>query len=116
MGPCPLHFETHTARIIGPLCCARTKISSGAPLRPEDASVATAFWGSADPSEGSARDAASIISGCVSGIPHRTTLPASFKTHTAVRLPPKSGYGANPKRENARVAAAMWGGADSFEQ
>ena len=24
--------------------------------------------------------------------------------------------GANPKRENARVAAAMWGGTDSFEQ
>ena len=25
-------------------------------------------------------------------------------------------HGANPKRENARVAAAMWGGADAFEQ
>jgi len=25
-------------------------------------------------------------------------------------------HGANPPRENARVAAAMWGGADSFEQ
>ncbi len=50
----------------------------------------------------------------MSAIPRQTTLPASSKTHTAVRLPPKSGYGANPKRENARVAAAMWGGADSF--
>ena len=25
-------------------------------------------------------------------------------------------YGANPKRENARAAAAIWGRADSFEQ
>jgi len=29
---------------------------------------------------------------------------------------PMSGNGANPKRENARVAAAMWERADSYEE
>jgi len=31
-------------------------------------------------------------------------------------MPLMSACGANPKQENGRVAAAIWGGADSFER
>jgi hypothetical protein len=46
----------------------------------------------------------------------RTPADQNAGYESLFRLLPKAKIGANPKREDARVAAAMWAGADVFEQ